>query len=403
MGITFKMPSLASPDEGASIRDRKWIQAVVFGPSGMGKTPFAAQFPRALFLMADRNGENSLLRTQTPYVPIRSVEDFDAALDEIRKEQFNENRQFDTIVLDTISVFQDHIVVNMLERLGLKNMEGFKNWGELEAELKTRLSRLQSLQYNIVVLCHVNDVFGAEDHEVEPLLKGGMKKSLTREFPYVIGLHRRKEMVLEEGAVQAEPRDVLYAITRPTTLYPMARTPDQAVPTFKVSFSPKDYEFILDCTVEKVASLAAEAVIRPELTQPATNVPPRPAAPPQAAPAAAPSAPKPAPATSTTPAGENSGPVSVAGNAQVDRLAARGAKAKANDAAAEAEQTLDEAVDVAKDVLGGTELSLFDQLKECTGRSQAVLLYKENQAAWTEELTAYMKERSANDPAFAAN
>jgi len=392
MPVTLKSPRLGAIGEGGDIATRNYIHAVVFGPSGMGKTPYAAQFPKPVFLMADRNGEQSLVMTNTPYMEVRSVEDFDEAIEMLEADQFNPDRRFETVVLDTVSVFQDHVAMNLVRRLNLKNMDGFKNWGELETEVKSRLARLQNMKYNIVVLCHVQDVFGAEDRELEPLLKGSVRQSLTREFPFVIGLWRKREMVGE--GEDATPTDVLRAYFQPTALYPMARTPSRSLPeSLPVTFSPDDFDQIrkyLDARAAELNQVAQIAPMKPVRKPEA----PKPAGTAGEAPVAA-------PALSSTPASDESGPVPLNLPASAERLAKKGKKEKEAVEVAEAEPTLEEAVAAVKEVLGGEEISLFDRVKATKSRSEALALYAENTDAFTDEMNAYIRDRIKNDPEFA--
>lgn len=388
MAITIRRPTLAVTDVSAPISQRSFIHALVFGPSGMGKTPYAAQWPKPLFLMADRNGENSLLRTNTPFVEIRNIEDFDEALEFLRREENNPDREYETIVLDTVSVFQSHVITDMCERLGIKTLRK-QDWGEVGNEVRTRLARLKNLKYNIVISCHVKES-GVKEGAYMSNLQGSLKDDIGAEFPFIIGLDRERIML---GAGEAaKPQDVLFAYFRPTALYPMSRTIDEALPLrLPVTFTPQDYQNIVDHLAAKAAEIQAANV--------STIAPKQPSAAP---------APQAAPASSQTPASDISGPASLQAPDSVERLAKRGAKAKATEEQAAAEPTLEESVDshqeavaVAAEAVGGTEISLEERVRSAKSRAEAIVLYNENQSVWTDELTNILKERTANEPGFA--
>lgn len=223
---------------------------LILGTPGSGKTPFAAQFPDPFFLMADRGGENSLVLTRTPYVKIRSEADALEVITYLERESKRPSFIYKTVVLDTISVLQSHVIQEILRREGKKSLDDFRNWGELSSIMKGILNRLQNLPMHLVVLVHLKDKFDANG-EIEPDLTGGLKVDLPKEFPYIGHLHTDWDVVKVDGV---DTKVVVRKIGwRAIPQVPFLRSASNLLPpTTPVTFTPSDFDAIQDAIVKGV-------------------------------------------------------------------------------------------------------------------------------------------------------
>lgn len=345
---------------------------LLFGPPGGGKTPWAAQAPAPFFLMADRGGQNSLVMTKTPYVKIRSEADFDEAIAFLQMDQAGKNPQYKTVVLDTISVYAKHLQQDILRREGIPSMDDFRQWGELGQRTANALHKLQNLDMNVIVNCHVKDKFNSE--ELEPDLQGGARVDLPKEFPY-IGL-----LQMTWDIQQIDGKDERVAVRkirwRGTPKIPHLRSASNILPeTTPVNFQPSDWTVLTDAV-----RAGAEAIgTRAEVTEVET------------------------PTEQTAVKAEDavSGPVAPK---PARRAPAKKAEAKKDDAPAAkkdeapAEPTHDEAVANVQETLGGevvSELNLVDQIKAATTAEEFHALWAQNKPQWGDEHTAAVKARKA--------
>lgn len=246
--LTIEYPSL----DGYMTDGDKYIQALVFGDPGTGKTPWSAQWPDTLHLMADRNGENSLVITRSPFVRVRSRQDMERAL--TAAELHVASGRIKTVVLDTISVYSRHVAQEILTAAGLASMDDFRQWGELTSEITRTLHRLQNLNCNVIVLCHTKGKFESKTGELDPDIQGGAKGDLPKEFPY-IGHLTALEVMAEGGKDKKIVRKIAW---RSSAQLPFMRSPSNILPpSTDVHFRKSDYEQIIEAIQAGATKLAA--------------------------------------------------------------------------------------------------------------------------------------------------
>lgn len=74
---------------------------LLFGDPAAGKTPWAAQMPKPIFLAADRSAPASLAMSQTDYIEIHSEKAALDALTYLRRESTRPSFEYETVVIDT--------------------------------------------------------------------------------------------------------------------------------------------------------------------------------------------------------------------------------------------------------------------------------------------------------------
>lgn len=410
MAITIKTAGLESYLEG-DVRHR----FLIFGAPGTGKTPFAAQAPDPIFLMADRNGPDSLVLTQTPFIPIRGEKDMLEALALLENEALRKAPRWKTVVFDTISVYQQHVLQEMLRKLGKDSPDDFREWGELTAKVTKVLHRLQNLDMSVIVLCHTKDKFNSEDGELEPNLVGGLKETLPREFSN-IGWARSK-WAIQKGADGTEQRVLARSIRwKPTPKVQYLRSAAAMLPAeTPINFEPADYQQLIDAfevRAKEIGASSAEVVEETEVkteTEIAVE-----SVEPKSGPVAA------VKATELPKARAKKSDAPAAASALSEDDAARRERVKAKQAAratetpaspttpATAEPVAEpietpadehaEAVAVVEDVLEAEVVESFDliaAIDAATNADQLKTLWSENKDDWTPEHTARVKARKA--------
>ena len=159
------------------------VQVLICGHPGTGKTRLAAQFPRPIIANSD-DGLMSVADLGVPYVDVRSVGDMKALLTELGRQQGRGNRDYDTLVIDTIDGFTRFLGDDITRKMGLETMRdgGFDGWGRLADQLESLVTSLRRLDMNLVVLCHLGT---SNDGAVLPAMPGKMKDKLPEMFDYV--------------------------------------------------------------------------------------------------------------------------------------------------------------------------------------------------------------------------
>lgn len=96
-----------------------YLKCLIYGLPGVGKTVFAAQFPRPLILDAE-NGTRSLLNhpefglQDVLILPIQSFADIEKVFWELKDESSELSKKVDTVVIDSISELQKRQLDEML-------------------------------------------------------------------------------------------------------------------------------------------------------------------------------------------------------------------------------------------------------------------------------------------------
>lgn len=409
------------------LNEKERYRVLVLGVAGAGKTPWAAQWPRPLFLAVDKSCPPSLAITRTPYVECASDQDVIQALDWVLANQGRPNFEHDTLVLDTFSVLQNRIASNIMRRAGRRDLADVDGgWGQLKAATQAitdRLARVDRL--HVVVLVHLKDKFDAKEYE--PDLVGSAKWDLPKDFPFVGHLYMdwkdAEAKPGNEGLVEREP--VRRINWRANPRFPILRSPGGILRVTTVDFQPGDFGQIAESLRGGLKALEPE----PRATQVVGQVPePTPRV--QPAPANVPGGPvDPAVArTHPRPEGYDPGGHTVAQvNAHLDEhpeeveavlkaeregKARRGilegphaAPAAAEQAPApqggqEAAPTAQEAQETVESTLGGQvvgheEDPILAAIAKAGSEAEFREIWQANRSVWTEEHNVAVRERMA--------
>ncbi len=161
------------------------IKALILGEPSAGKTRSASFWPKPIFADCEK-GRMSLADRKVPYVEITSSSDMEALLEMLTRECAKpvQDRTYMTLVIDTIDAYQRTVIQEIL-RAGKKDaMQGWQDWGALDAKMNSLVSRLHKLSMNIVVNAHTKRTQDGTDGPLinEPKLKGDLREQIAAEF-----------------------------------------------------------------------------------------------------------------------------------------------------------------------------------------------------------------------------
>lgn len=238
-----------------------WVQAIIIGGHGVGKTPFAAQWPKPIFAMCE-HGTMSIARNRVPYAEIHTDRDMDAFVAEIRKDCVRplDKRQFLTVVIDTIDSYQKRLMQHRVRDMQLDRFTGWDNWDWLDARLVKVLNALSQLPVHVVVNVHYKDqvVGEGEDKSIvkQLRLKGDQKDSIFQEFD-LIGF--METYYSTDAGERVRRRHIRW---HPTPGYEMVRDRSNTFPEFtEVEFKPTDFQVLFDCLASGADDLQDSEVV----------------------------------------------------------------------------------------------------------------------------------------------
>lgn len=146
---------MAMLDQVRNTRDMEItvMRGMSYGRTGVGKTYFAATFPRPLFLSAYTEGGIVTLRKKdVDYIDIYSSEEMLSTIQELHAlaEQGRLRERWDTIVFDSITLYCEQYIQELVEQVpGKKKMMRRPDWGQLDTHLRTLTVLAHELPVNV--------------------------------------------------------------------------------------------------------------------------------------------------------------------------------------------------------------------------------------------------------------
>lgn len=183
MGITITNSKDLGPN-----KDSFRLKCMVYGASGTFKTPFAATFPRPVFIDCDEG----MMSVRDGAVPRVSFKDFSmgerwpSVMDAVRDLICSDD--YDTVVLDSITTASEFAMYYTQMLNGRLNKKpNWDDWVGQIAALKDAVEILLSSNKNIVVVAHEEQVVNeaANTIWVLPLVTGKLKHKLPIYFDEV--------------------------------------------------------------------------------------------------------------------------------------------------------------------------------------------------------------------------
>jgi hypothetical protein len=231
------------------------VKALILGEHGVGKTPFAASWPRPIFADCEK-GMMSVAKKAVPFASVRGGGDFEAFLQHVKRDNLLpvDKRKYDTVVVDTINSLQRKLITQRLRAEHKDGMAG-PDWNWLGTKMGGYLEDLLNLDMNVVVLMHVKDKYDKDDSDEKIIvkdnaLKGDLSTSIYRDFDLIGYMESYYKVVDNKRELarhirwQSDPK------------IPMVRDRSANLPRFTdVTFAESDYTTIFEAVFGDVDSL----------------------------------------------------------------------------------------------------------------------------------------------------
>jgi len=221
---------------------------LLFGLEKIGKTTLAAQFPDAIFLMAEPGGRGlSIYQT-----PITNWPTFKKALRLLSKD-----KRFKTVIVDTVD-----ILFKMCERTTCRKMgidhpsdeDWGKGWNAIRDEFTEQMALLLSLGKGVILISHATEREikrrdGSKYHVIGPTMAGQARSVIQPMVDiwcyYAFNKDRRTLIIRGDEHVTAgvrPPKNFLWD-GKPVVEIDMGESPEEAyknfIAAFKNEYRPK--------------------------------------------------------------------------------------------------------------------------------------------------------------------
>lgn len=202
-------------DKCVPIMFDRYVNLNIYGKSGSGKTTFWSTFPGPILAIISSGVKNSGELRSIPkkdrdkihQFPLDSTEEFQ----ELIKHQ-RETREFETVVLDHASSFQDVILKEVLgideipEQLGWGTASQ-QQWGQVALQMKEHLSSLLSLESCHSIIIAQERVFESDNDAdlIMPYIASAVSPSvvnwLNSSVDYICETFKKKKTITKETKV----------------------------------------------------------------------------------------------------------------------------------------------------------------------------------------------------------
>lgn len=145
----------------AATAGSKGLKVLLYGPSGMGKTRFAATFPRPLFLDLE-GGLRSTIKVKSVLRYPKNPNEEITSLEQVKKfyklVKETKNPNFETIVLDTLTELQGLVSKNVLSKYNAERLYDDQmtrgDYGKANRDFLNIIRLFLKLPYHIVFTAH---------------------------------------------------------------------------------------------------------------------------------------------------------------------------------------------------------------------------------------------------------
>lgn len=234
-----------------------WVKCLIMGPPDVGKTRSASFWPKPIFADCER-GRMSLADRKVPYAEITSTADMDALIEQMKFDAKRppEKRKYQTLVVDTVDHYQKLVINERLRKEGKERLEGWADWGWLDALMQQFVEKVLNLPMNVIMNVHFQTITEGDDDDKAKRtfqklrLKGDVKEWLLEEFD-LIGM-----MESQYRAVEGERKRFRHIRWHNEPAYPLLKDRSGSLPQFtEIDFTTNDYSRIFDAITSKVDDL----------------------------------------------------------------------------------------------------------------------------------------------------
>lgn len=151
------------------------VKCLIYGKTGVGKTPLGATAPRPIILDTD-DGLLSIADLDLPVLEVRSLEDLEESYEHLKSKKYR--KRFDTIIIDDITELLEII----LEDLKEKHKDLRQAHYALSGVSIPWVRKIRKLPYNIVMLAKAKPIELDGEIVYRPSVPG---QKLMDKLPYM--------------------------------------------------------------------------------------------------------------------------------------------------------------------------------------------------------------------------
>ena len=162
--------------------DNQFLNVLIYGDSGSGKTTFSGTAPKPLILSAE-SGLLSLNKIGAfDYVQINQFQDLIDAYDYLAVEKHD----YKTIVIDSLTEIQTQCMDAILAEAGREQAQ-IADWGRLNTRMVNAVRKFRDLPFNLIIIALAEKVMAEDgfDQQLVPLVQGKLKNLLPAFFDEV--------------------------------------------------------------------------------------------------------------------------------------------------------------------------------------------------------------------------
>jgi len=174
--------------EALKKKDGGYIQFLVMGETGAGKSHLIATAKRPLILLTEANGFASIAASnpEALVIPCYNLNDFDEALKAVKNKEI---KNFDTLIIDSLTEFQ-RMIKERIQKQTKKSYLSQNDWGTLANDMIAYIRAIIRLECDFVATSLI-DTTVEEDtgiRYVKPLFEGRKTAAQICTFFTAVGL-----------------------------------------------------------------------------------------------------------------------------------------------------------------------------------------------------------------------
>lgn len=183
----------------------KYVNCIIYGKSGVGKTRLSSTAPKPLIL----DSENGLLSIKDKDIPVIKIKDFDdlkEAYDYLTSKKAK--KLYETIIIDSASEVAE-IVLQQLKKETKDGRQAYMQLGEICLPL---LRDFRDIPYHVIMICKCKAIETDGIEIYKPSMPG---KALVENIPYLFDLMLAMR-IYEDDESEKQMR---YLQTQPSLTY----------------------------------------------------------------------------------------------------------------------------------------------------------------------------------------
>lgn len=125
------------------------LKVLVYGPLGVGKTRFAATFPKPIFIDIEDGllSVRDILPPETKVFKVRTFEDMLSAIETVKK-----STEYETVIVDSFTAFSRYLMDSLLVKTN-RDKPSRDEYERVKEMVRRTVLRLKDLRLHVVFIC----------------------------------------------------------------------------------------------------------------------------------------------------------------------------------------------------------------------------------------------------------